>query len=327
MYTMSIRMYLSAVSLLAGLVFPLEAREVSPELRRDITELVAADTAGHLQRLRSGLAEAFSPQVFMETLAAGLRSGQPVEDMAQTRCPMAADIANDVFRRFEARDFDVEAALVRIQELTARPAPATESEKTRQWENYMQLYDRMAAAYRPVLRLREADKERQILEANRLREGVVVLPNGVQMLVEPGSDSLPEINRGTRETGVAFYTRTTRKTSYEELPEAIRSMSAHIPSARSWTFWVPASTVADIESAKQQRREDEQKRRSQLMLSLGGAQKEFYDAAPWARKSTKPSTAKQPEDKLPEPMLKIKIWKDHANSPVQTLPDVVQDML
>lgn len=311
--------------LLAGGAASLSAQEVTPELQRDITEVVAMDAAARLQRLRSGLAEAFNQQVFVETLASGLRSGQPVEDISQTRCPMAADIANDVLKRFEPRDFDAEALLVRLHELAVQPAPATDEEKERQWEAYMKLYDRMAAAYRPVLRLREAEKEKQILAANRQRAGVTVLPNGVQMLVEAGEDSLSDINRGTRETGIAFYTRTTRKMTFAELPEPIRQMREHIPAGRSWTFWVPAEAVAGIDAEKQQRRENEQKRRELLMSRLSGPQQAFYDNQPWSTKKKRPE--QKAPDKLPEPMLKIKIWKDDSNSPVQTLPDVVQDML
>lgn len=323
---MAIRTYLSILLLLlTGGAGALPAQEVTPELRSDITEVVAMDAAARLQRLRSGLAEAFNQQVFVETLAAGLRSSQPVEDIAQTRCPMAADIANEVLKRFEPRDFDADAAVARLQELAVQPAPATDEEKERQWEAYMKLYDRMAAAYRPVLRLREAEKEKQILAANRQRAGVTVLPNGVQMLVEPGEDSLSDINRGTRETGIAFYTRTTRKMTFAELPEPIRCMREHIPAGRSWTFWVPAEAVAGIDAEKQQRREDEQKRREQLMSRLSGPQQAFYDNQPWRTKKKRPE--QKAPDKLPEPMLKIKIWKDDSNAPVQTLPDVVQDML
>lgn len=311
--------------LLTGGAGILPAQEVTPELRSDITEVVAVDAAARLQRLCGGLAEAFNQQVFVETLASGLRSGQPVADISQTRCPMAADIANEVLKRFEPRDFDAEAAVARLQVLAALPAPATDEDKEQQWEAYMKLYDRMAAAYRPILRLREAEKEKQILAANRQRPGVVVLPNGVQMLVEPGADALRDINRGTRETGVAFYTRTTRKMVFSELPEPIRRMSEHIPAGRSWTFWVPAETVAGLDAEKQQRREAEQQRREQLMSRLSGPQQAFYDNQPWS--TTKKRPVEKAPEKLPEPMLKIKIWKDDANTPVQTLPDVVQDML
>lgn len=318
-------MYLRTMYLLVGMGFPLAAQEVTPELRNDITEVVAADVAGRLQRLGCGLGEAFNRQVFVETLAEGLRSGRVAEDIGGTRCPMAADIANGVLKRFEPRDFDVEHALARIGELSVLPAPATDEEKEKQWAAYMQLYDRMAAAYRPVLRLREAEKEKQILAVNRRRPGVVVLPNGVQMQVEQGDDALADINRGTRETGVAFYTRTTRKMDFAELPEPIRRMSEHIPPARSWTFWVPAESMARLDAEKQQRRAEEKQRREELMQQLSGPQQNFYDSQPWSSKKRRP--AEKAPEKQPEPMLKIKIWKDDANAPVQTLPDVVQDML
>lgn len=301
-------------------------QEVSAELRSDITEVVAQDTAARLQRLRSGLADALNQGVFEETLAGVLRSGQPVEDITQTRCPMAADVANSVLKRFAPQDFDAEAALCRIRELAAQPAPATDEEKEQQWENYMKLYDRMATAYRPVLRLREADREREILAGNARRSGVTILPNGVQMETEPGENALEDLNRGTRETGVAFYTRTTRRMRFEDLPESIRCMAAHIPPARSWTFWVPAETAAALETEKQQRKKSEAERRREMMNLLAGAQEAHRRAQPWY---TPPRTApkKQDEEKLPEPMLKIKVWKDDANAPVQTLPDVVQDLL
>lgn len=299
---------------------------VTAELRRDITEVVAQDTAARLQRLRSGLADALNQAVFEETLAGVLRSGQPAEDITQTRCPMAADIANSVLKRFAPQDFDAEAALSRIRELAAQPAPATDAEKEQQWEQYMKLYDRMAAAYRPVLRLREADREREILAANAKRAGITILPNGVQMETEAGENKLTELNRGTRETGVAFYTRTTRRMRFEDLPEAIRRMAAHIPPARSWTFWVPAETVAALDAEKQQKKNSEADRRRVMMNLLAGAQEAYERAQPWYTPPRK-SPGKQDEAKLPEPMLKIKVWTEDENAPVQTLPDVVQDML
>lgn len=313
-----------SLCLLAG-ELPAE-QAVTAELRRDITEVVAQDTAARLQRLRSGLADALNQAVFEETLAGVLRSGQPAEDITQTRCPMAADIANSVLKRFAPQDFDAEAALSRIRELAAQPAPATDAEKEQQWEQYMKLYDRMAAAYRPVLRLREADREREILAANAKRAGITILPNGVQMETETGENKLTELNRGTRETGVAFYTRTTRRMRFEDLPEAIRRMAAHIPPARSWTFWVPAETVAALDAEKQQKKNSEADRRRVMMNLLAGAQEAYERAQPWYTPPRK-SPAKQDEAKLPEPMLKIKVWTEDENAPVQTLPDVVQDML
>lgn len=322
---MSIRKQITTLLLLLT-AWPLAAQEVTAELRHDITEVAAQDAAHRLQRLRSGLGDAFNTQIFVETFADALRRGQPVEDIAQTRCPMAADVANGVLKRFEPRDMEPETVIARVQELAALPAPATDEEKDRQWESYMKLYDRMAAAYRPVLRLREAEKEREILSANAKRAGVTVLPNGVQMETEPGTAELANINRSTRETGVAFYTRTTRKTEFPELPEAIRRMAEHIPPARSWTFWVPAETVAALAAEKTQKKDSDAERRRQLMHLLAGPQEAHRRAQPWYREP-KQEKQKKSENKLPEPMLKIKVWKDDENAPVQTLPDVVQDML
>ena len=83
---------------------------------------------------------------------------------------------------------------------------------------------------------------------------------------------------------------------------------------------------ANMAAEKTQKKDSDAERRRQLMNLLAGPQEAHRRAQPWYREP-KQEKQKKSENKLPEPMLKIKVWRDDENAPVQTLPDVVQDML
>ena len=180
----------------------------------------------------------------------------------------------------------------------------------------------MQKGYRPVLRAREHAKEQEILRGNAERSSVVQLDFGVQMEVEPGTDTIRKLNRGTTETGIAFYTRTTRRMEWNDLPEAIRLQEDKLPDARSWTFWVPTEAEQKVAEFKQQRLQNEENRRAELMKQLLGNRKPTTTKKPVARAEEKDDT--QQEER---PMMKIKVWRDDPKAPVKTLPDVVSDMI
>lgn len=314
---------LLSLLLIPAALMPAPAQDVSPELRSDISELISLRAADGLRSVSEALGKAFVPQVYREHFRAILLSGKPVDEPEKTDCPMAVGRAGSILKQFEPRDFDVQYVLTRMEEHLAAPPPEDEEKDMKE---RMKLYEKVAEAYRPVLRAREKAKEDEILRGNVGRAGVVTLDFGVQMEAEAGSDDIRSINRGTTETGVAFYTRTTRRMEWSDLPEAIRLQESKLPKARSWTFWVPAEAAAQVEEFKQKQEESEDNRRAELMQKLMGA----HGGVGAVISSGKKKKASHRRPQLPEEepvMQKIKVWKDDPNTPVETLPDVVTDMI
>lgn len=314
---------LLSLLLIPASLMPAPAQDVSPELRSDISELISLRAADGLRSVSEALGKAFVPQVYREHFRATLLSGKPVDEPEKTDCPMAVGRAGSILKQFEPRDFDVQYVLSRMEEHLAAPPPEDEEKAMKE---RMKLYEKVAGAYRPVLRAREKAKEDEILRGNAGRAGVVTLDFGVQMEAEAGGDDIRSINRGTTETGVAFYTRTTRRMEWSDLPEAIRLQESKLPKARSWTFWVPAEAAAQVEEFKQKQEESEDNRRAELMQKLMGA----HGGVGAVISSGKKKKTSHRRSQLPEEepvMQKIKVWKDDPNTPVETLPDVVTDMI
>lgn len=314
---------LLSLLLIPAALMPAPAQDVSPELRSDISELISLRAADGLRSVSEALGKAFVPQVYREHFRATLLSGKPVDEPEKTDCPMAVGRAGSILKQFEPRDFDVQYVLTRMEEHLAAPPPEDEEKAMKE---RMKLYEKVAGAYRPVLRAREKAKEDEILRGNAGRAGVVTLDFGVQMEAEAGGDDIRSINRGTTETGVAFYTRTTRRMEWSDLPEAIRLQESKLPKARSWTFWVPAEAAAQVEEFKQKQEESEDNRRAELMQKLMGA----HGGVGAVISSGKKKKASHRRSQLPEEepvMQKIKVWKDDPDTPVETLPDVVTDMI
>lgn len=299
------------------------AQDVSPELRRDISELISLRSADSLRSVSESLGKAFVPQIYREHFRTTLLSGKPVEEPEKTDCPMAVGSAGSILKQFEPRDFDVQYVLSRMEEHLAAPPPEDEEKAMKE---RMKLYEKVAEAYRPVLRAREKAKEDEILRGNATRQGVVTLEFGVQMETEAGGDDIRSINRSTTETGVAFYTRTTRRMEWSDLPEAIRLQEDKLPKARSWTFWVPAEAAAQVEEFKKKKEESEDNRRAELMQKLMGAHGGVGAVISSGKK--KKATHRRPQLPEEEPVMqKIKVWKDNPDAPVETQPDVVSDMI
>jgi hypothetical protein len=230
------------ITLLLASQLPLHAQEVSAELRSNISELISIRVANRQRSIADSLGKAFRPDIYREQFNKVLLGGTPVENDDATDCPAATAMANGILKQFDPQDYDAAGILQRVETHLATPAPETEEEMKKAYEEYEKLTEQVQKGYRPVLRAREHAKEQEILRGNAERSSVVQLDFGVQMEVEPGTDTIRKLNRGTTETGIAFYTRTTRRMEWNDLPEAIRLQKDKLPAARSWTFWVPTPT-------------------------------------------------------------------------------------
>ena len=310
------------ITLLLASQLPLHAQEVSAELRSNISELISIRVANRQRSIADSLGKAFRPDIYREQFNKVLLGGTPVENDDATDCPAATAMANGILKQFDPQDYDAAGILQRVETHLATPAPETEEEMKKAYEEYEKLTEQVQKGYRPVLRAREHAKEQEILRGNAERSSVVQLDFGVQMEVEPGTDTIRKLNRGTTETGIAFYTRTTRRMEWNDLPEAIRLQEDKLPAARSWTFWVPTEAEQKVAEFKQQRLQNEENRRAELMKQLLGNRKPTTTKKPVARAEEKDDT--QQEER---PMMKIKVWRDDPNAPVKTLPDVVSDMI
>lgn len=307
--------FIRLIPLMMGVILPLQAQDAPAELRNDISELIAGHTAARIRSAAANYGKAFLPDECARHFESAFSAGQVIEDESKTDCPAATYWSNQTLKQFERRDYDANHTISRMREILKQDTPDEETEAKR----LHALYVKIAKVYRPILRQREASKETEILQANAAREGVQTLDFGVQMEIEPGDTNLKDINRGTRETGVAFYTRMTRKLAFTDLPEAIRLQIDNIPAARSWTFWVPAHAHAQLAAHKANLAQKAQEQRSAMMQRLVGKRRK-----PSAATTPTTPTPAAPEDEAT--MVKIKVWKDDPNSPVQTLPDVTTDM-
>lgn len=310
------------ITLLLASQLPLHAQEVSAELRSNISELISIRVANRQRSIADSLGKAFRPDIYREQFNKVLLGGTPVENDDATDCPAATAMANSILKQFDPQDYDAAGILQRVETHLATPAPETEEEMKKAYEEYEKLTEQVQKGYRPVLRAREHAKEQEILRGNAERSSVVQLDFGVQMEVEPGTDTIRKLNRGTTETGIAFYTRTTRRMEWNDLPEAIRLQEDKLPAARSWTFWVPTEAEQKVAEFKQQRLQNEENRRAELMKQLLGNRKPTTTKKPVAQAEEKDDT--QQEER---PMMKIKVWRDDPKAPVKTLPDVVSDMI
>ena len=311
---------LLSLLLIPACILPAAAQDVSPELRRDISELISLRAADSLRGVSEALGKAFVPDIYREHFRSTLLSGKPVDEPEKTDCPMAVARAGGILKQVEPRDFDAQLVLERMEAHLSSPPPEDEEKAMKE---RMEFAEKVSKAYRPVLRARERAKEDEILRGNAAREGVVTLDFGVQMETEAGADDIRSINRGTSETGVAFYTRTTRRMDWSDLPEAIRIQESKLPKARSWTFWIPADAAEKVAAYHRQKETAEADNRAALMKQLMGAAR--ADKVKTSRRKSR--IQEEDADTEEATMLKIKVWKDDPKAPVETLPDVVSDMI
>ena len=287
----------------------LSAQELTPRISEDLASLLSAEHAAAVLRHEKALGKAFNRALYRQEAARILRSGQELPDPQKSACPEAAEFANNVLHFYEG-DVDPELLLSKTDQMLQRGDWGSHAFE----QEMQQLRFRLRRDYLPLLRVREQQREKKLLAANALRDGVTVLPNGIQYEVEPGSDSIRDITRGTSESGILFFTRVTNDMRFESLPACLRDVADSLPCGRSWVIYIPGPLLTqEAEAARRQEAEDQQRREAKLRSLLG---------------SVPPPPAPAPRtSSAPEPLLKLRLWKDDPDHPVDVLPDTHTDAL
>lgn len=289
---------------------PAPAPEMSPELRGDIERLLAMRFQRVVRNIADDLGNAFVRERFLAAFRAALLAGKECAEPEKTDCPLAARMANGAFEGFDQGDFDPAALLGELDRRLAQKEVREEEEQIGK------LSESVWKAYRPIRMSREEGKERALLRMNAARPEVTTLKNGIQYETEPGNGSIRDVNRCTRETGIAFYTRTTSEIDFKRLPASVRQIADELPAASSWTFYVPYEAEKAVRDAREQEAKDLDARRlERLQKLLPGRVKEY-----------KPAEEPRRESKERHPLLRIKVWKDDPKAPVQVKPDVTSEL-
>lgn len=288
---------------------PAASTEVPPDLASKIDRYLALRTGLTIRSLGQRLGNAFMQESFLAAFRQNLLAGKECPAPEQTPCPLACQMANEILVRFDLGDYNPQHIL---REITAELAKTDFSEENA-LEEMSELYRTVEEAYHPILEAREESKERDLLRMNAMRPEVKTLPGGIQYETEPGGDSIRSINRCTRETGIAFYVRTTSETSFDRLPESVRQIANELPAASSWTFYVPAEAEQAVRNARRQQAKDLDARRlAQLKKLLPGRLDHILP-------SDEPPTEETAERIR---LLRLRVWKDDPRSPVRVKPDV-----
>lgn len=287
------------------------AQEVGADLKQDITELHAQTFARQTLQLQKSLGDAFCTEAFLKQLETALREGEALRGK-ETESLCEGMVQSMTGSGLESRDWDTPALMSRITELTGKETLLLTPRQLAKLE------ERVMKGMLPVLKLRERGKEQALLAANAERKEVTTLSNGVQMEVLPGKGTLSGINRMTTETGIDLYERTTRRIIADDLPEPIRAVAAEVPEGGAWIFWIPA----EVSAAKQTAQADENSRREAALADLMGpethpmAQRNIQTLREIA--AEKLGMAEPAEHRL----LKITVWQDSPDAPLEALPDV-----
>ena len=289
------------------------AQEAGPELRSDVARWMAMQTENAVRSTSAGLGEAFSASQFLNAYRQTLAGWKEIRNPRESACPAAVVLANSHLHRFDG-DYDLQEVFTVLENRLKRAEPEEEAQH-REWK---ELNDRLRKTYRPLLEQRETAKEEQLLRLNAARPEVTVLPNGVQFEYEPGQAAITEITRGTSETGIAFYSRVTNDTNFNQLPESVKQMAARLPRAASWTFYIPASAE---QAVKDSRLQQEQKLKEQRQKKLQKLIPERIKSYP--RENVEEKAAPAPR----RPLLKLKVWKDDPRNPLKVLPDVTESVI
>lgn len=282
---------------------------MTPALQNDIDRLLALRASLTIRDIAASLGTSFVREPFLAAYRTALLSGKECADPDATDCPLAYRMANEVHTRFDHGDFEPQRLL---GELDARLKGADFSDEAAQRE-LGELQKRVWKQYRPILLGREVAKEKNLLMMNAARPEVTTLSCGIQYETEPGNDTIREINRCTRETGIAFYARTTSETSFDRLPESVRNIADQLPAASSWTFYVPCEAEKAAADARKQAAKDLDARRVERLKKLLPGRMDDYSPIEEQRP--------QATDEC-TPLLRIKVWKDDPRSPVRVKPDV-----
>lgn len=290
------------------------AQEASPELRADIAQWMAMQTADSIHSATGWLGKAFEREIFLNHYRTTLINGKETEKPEETECPAAIGLASRQIHYYDG-DYDSRQVLAALERELARPEPE-EDARRKEWKT---LYNKLQQTYRPLLEQREINKEEQLLKLNASRPEVTTLPNGVQVECEPGNAGIRDITRGTSETGVAFYTRVTNDMDFDDLPESVKQMADKLPQASSWTFYIPAQSEQAVRDARLQQKKQLEQQRQEKLQKLIDARIKSYPKEPEPEQKT--------DHKQHTPLLKLKVWKDDPQHPVNVLPDVTENVI
>lgn len=285
----------------------LHAQEMPPQAQRALCDYHGLLLAQHVRILQLQLGSAFVTDDFLKQLEKALQ--QPAPEHPNTQ---AERLAAEMFTSLEKRDMDPAALLAALRG-HLNQLPILEDEVLRgMTERKRRLTKQLVF---PVLNAREAAKEQRVLELNRRREGVVTLPNGVQMEVLPGQGSIRNVNRIMTEEGLLDTECITTECSVDDLPPSIARMLPHIPAGSAWIFLIPAD-VTDAIAHEGEDSPTESKSREELLGELAeGVRYQSYEAG-----------KKEIEEKnnagneIPAPrtrLLKLTVWQEDEDSPIK----------
>lgn len=285
----------------------LHAQEMPPQAQRALCDYHGLLLAQHVRILQLQLGSAFVTDDFLKQLEKALQ--QPAPEHPNTQ---AERLAAEMFTSLEKRDMDPAALLAALRG-HLNQLPILEDEVLRGMVERKHLL--AAQLVLPVLHAREAAKEQRVLELNLRREGVVALPNGVQMEVRPGQGSIRNVNRIMTEEGLLDTECITTECSVDDLPPSIARMMPHIPAGSAWIFWIPAE-VTDAIAHEGEDSPTESKSREELLAELtDGIRYQSYEAV--KKEIEKKNNA---GNEIPAPrtrLLKLTVWQEAEDAPIK----------
>lgn len=285
----------------------LHAQEMSPQLKKDISFFQGRMIAEQVLQLQEHLGSSFNTENFIRQLEEALK--KPAITEPKNLCEMSVYTLRETWERRDVDDVELLRALRRY----LRELPEMDEELRR--NSFERSAKKLMQQTTPILQAREAAKEKRVLELNARREGVLILPNGVQMEVKPGKDSLRRVNRITREEGMSRTERLTTECSVDDLPPAVSRMMEHIPAGSAWTFWIP-SEVADAVAHSNLDSADERTHREALLTLLADDTRyQSYDAVQAEIDRLNNADNAMPESRTP--MVKLTVWHEDEDAPIK----------
>ena len=286
----------------------LHAQEMPQQVRHDLSEHRGLLFAARVHAMQGQLGSAFSTEEFLKQLEAALQK-KAISQPASLAEAMAASLRED---GLEARDFDNALIMEHLHKMLAELPKMKDGALEKQLMEQREKLDKQVI---PVLQAREAAKEKRVLELNAKRPGVTILPNGIQMEVQPGSGSIRGVNRIMIEVGISEPERTTTQCSVDDLPEAVRRMLDKVPAGSAWTFWIPAEVTDAIANEGVESQADKQGREELLDQLAGGTRRMSLNA-----NLNQFEKQREADDTFPVPrtqLQKITVWQDAANAPIR----------
>ena len=286
----------------------LHAQEMPQQVRHDLSEHRGLLFAARVHAMQGQLGSAFSTEEFLKQLEAALQK-KVISQPASLAEALAASLRED---GLEARDFDTALIMEHLHKMLAELPKMKDSALEKQLMEQREKLDKQVI---PVLQAREAAKEKRVLELNAKRPGVTILPNGIQMEVQPGSGSIRGVNRIMIEAGISEPERTTTQCSVDDLPEAVRRMLDKVPAGSAWTFWIPAEVTDAIANEGVESQADKQGREELLDQLAGGTRRMSLNA-----NLNQLEKQREADDTFPVPrtqLQKITVWQDAANAPIR----------